>query len=427
MALLLSVPRSDVCLNLFCLTTVCLLCVKNVCCLTIVMNVNVPAVPSGKTCYVSEFLLPQCCHMNVPAVPSVVPKPVMWHSVRMSVALLLSGECSKYAITCSLTSYVSEFLLPHSCHVNVPTVPSLVSECLLPHCCHMVFQMCHQLFPDLLCVRMSVAPLLSHECSNSAIACSSICYVLSEFLLFTAVWNNVNVAVELILALSLHWISCVTDSWLPHICCKGCFCQDFCLSLTCVWICAAVQLFQIMWMLQQCCHFLVDLICVWSSVAIWLFQIMCISRLCHLFFWGLLYVNLGRCYKGLNITAVPQLLSRSNVCRTFCCITAGWRDVNIMAVPWLLPGYLSESLLPHSYWNGCEHYGCAVLDSPLPHSCCCAITTLCVCCVLKSLLVAEDDLNGVAVLWRLCGSVVFLNFCCLRLLQGMWMLLAVSS
>lgn len=54
-----------------------LLCVKNVCCLTIVMNVNVSAVPSGKTCYVSEFLLPQCCHMNVPAVPSVVPKPVM--------------------------------------------------------------------------------------------------------------------------------------------------------------------------------------------------------------------------------------------------------------------------------------------------------------------------------------------------------------
>lgn len=131
---------------------------------------------------------------------------------------------------------------------------------------------------------------------------------------------------------------------------------------------------------------------------------MCILQLCHLFFWGLLYVNLGRCYKGLNITAVPQRLSRSNVCRTFCCITAGWRDVNIMAVPWLLPGYLSESLLPHSYWNWCGHYGCAVLDSPLPHGCCCAITTSCVCCVSKSLLVAADDLNGVAVLWHLCGS-----------------------
>lgn len=136
---------------------------------------------------------------------------------------------------------------------------------------------------------------------------------------------------------------------------------------------------------------------------------MCISQLCHLFFWGLLYVNLGRCYKGLNITAVPQRLSRSNVCRTFCCITAGWRDVNIMAVPWLLPGYLSESLLPHSYWNGCGHYGCAVLDSPLlchnyfvcllcveiSPSCCrwfewcgCAVTSLWICCVSEFLLPA---------------------------------------
>ena len=268
------------------------------------MNVNVPAVPSGKTCYVSEFLLPQCCHMNVPAVPSVVPKPVMWHSVRMSVALLLSGECSKYAITCSLTSYVSEFLLPHSCHVNVPTGPSLVprpvvSECLLPHCCHMVFQMCHQLFPDLLCVRMSVSPLLSHECSNSAIACSSICYVLSEFLLFTAVWNNVNVAVELTLALSLVWISCVTDSWLPHICCKGCFCQDFCLSLTCVWICAAVQLFQI----------------------------------------------------------VLSLFGRSDLCLKLCCHMAVSNNVYITAVPsFLLRSVVCES---RQMLQGTEHYSCA--------------------------------------------------------------------
>ena len=410
-----------------------LLCVKNVCCLTVVMIVNVPAVPSGKTCSVSEFLLPQCCHMNVPAVPSVVAKPVMCQNVRC------------------LTAVRWMFQL---CHHLFPDL--LCQNVCCPTAVMWMFQLCRHLFPDLLCqnvccptavtwfsncsiscsqtcyVRMSVAPLLSHECSNSAIACSSICYVLSEFLLFTAVWNTVNVAVELILALSLLWISCVTDSWLPHTCCEGCFCQDFCLDLMCVWICAAVQLFQIVWMLQLCCHFFVDLICVWSSVALWLFQIMCISQLCHLFFWDLLYVNLCRCYKWMHITAVLLDL----MCVK---LSAASQLVEGMWILWLChdfsPGYLSESLLLHSYWNGCEYYGCVVtfyyiscvLDSPLPHSCCCAITSPCVCCVSKSLIAATGDLNGMAVLWHLCGSVVFLNFCCLQLLQGMWTLLAVSS
>ena len=86
------------------------------------------------------------------------------------------------------------------------------------------------------------------------------------------------------------------------------------------------------WTLQLCLNFFQGLMCVELSAASQLVIGMWILWLWHDFFLDI-YLNLSY-------------------------LTATEIAVNIMAVTWLIPGYLSESLLPHSYWNGCEHYGC---------------------------------------------------------------------
>ena len=364
------------------------------------------AISCSQTCYVSECPLPYCCQVNVPTVPSLIPRPV-----------------------------VSECLLPHSCHVNVPTVPSLVprpvvSECLLPHCCHMVFQLFHQ-FPDLLCQNVC--------CPTAVTWMFQQCHRLFQHLL-CVVWISV-------VYCSLKYCECCSRTYTGTV---------TSLNQLCDWFLVASYLLRGMFLsgllpwsnvcLNLCCRTAVsDSVNVAAVLSLFCRSDLCLKLCCPVAVSNNVYITAVPSFllrsvvceslQMLQVNAHYSCASRSDVCQTFCCITAGWRDVNIMAVPWLLPGYLSESLLLHSYWNGCEYYGCVVtfyyiscvLDSPLPHSCCCAITSPCVCCVSKSLIAATGDLNGMAVLWHLCGSVVFLNFCCLQLLQGMWTLLAVSS
>ena len=139
MALLLSVPRSDMCLNLFCLTTVMwlfqlchqffpgLLCVKNVCCLTAV-----------------RWMFQVCHHL----FPDLL-------CVRISVAPQLSCEYSNCAITCFQTCCVRMSVAPLLSY-GFPNVPSVVPRPVMCQnvCCPTavtwMFQQCHHLFQHLL-------------------------------------------------------------------------------------------------------------------------------------------------------------------------------------------------------------------------------------------------------------------------------------
>lgn len=206
MALLLSVLRSDMCLNLFCLTTVMwmfqlchqffpqtcyvsrmsvasllswmwmfqlchlgrpVMC-QNFYCLSAVswmFQLCHQLFPNLLCDIVSECLLPYCCRVNVPSMPSLVPWPLMCQNFCCPKAvmwmfqlcrhlfpdLLCQNVCcltavtwfSKCAISCSQTCYVSECLLPHCCHMNVPTVPLLVPASVmfcLNFCCLLQFE-----------------------------------------------------------------------------------------------------------------------------------------------------------------------------------------------------------------------------------------------------------------------------------------------